>query len=263
MRLGCLPYLNVRPLVHYLEQGGLPRGWELVYAPPSQLARMLLLEEIAAAPVSSYAVLANPQLSVCPGICISSDGPVKSVLMFSKVPIPEVRVVALDTSSLSGANMLKIILAEMYDVHPDFRLTAPEKASEALQLSDAVFLIGDTAMLHPKDGLIVLDVGEEWKRLAGLPAVFALWAGVGLSPQLVGILLHSRDEGMRNIESIAREEAIRLELPYEVSYDYLAHTIRYNLGESEMLSLNVFREKCIAHGLLDERTCRNTEILAR
>ncbi len=263
MKLGCLPYLNVRPLVYHLEHGGLPDNWELVYAPPSQLARMLASREIAAAPVSSYAVLANPHLDICPGICISSDGPVKSVLMFSRVEIEEVRTVALDTSSLSGTNMLKIVLAEVYDAHPEFRHTPPENASQALETSDALLLIGDAAMLYPKVGLRVLDIGEEWKKLTGLPAVFALWAGIDLSPKLVDILQHSRDEGMRRIECIARDEAIRLELPYEVCLDYLASTIRYDLGERELLSLEVFREKCLRQGLLDDLTCRRTEILTR
>lgn len=250
MKLGCLPYLNVRPLVYYLEHGGLPEGWELVYAPPSQLARMLARDEIAAAPVSSYAVLANPQLEVCPEICISSDGPVKSVLMMSRVDIHSIRSVAADTSSLSGVNMLKIVLAEVYGLRPVFRPISPESVLGALEVCDAVLTIGDTAMLYPKKGLTVIDIGEQWKKLTGLPAVFALWAGKNMSSELVSVLHKSYAEGMQRIDEIARLEAVRLELPFDVCYDYLANTIRYHLGERELQSLEVFREKCLHHGLL-------------
>ncbi len=90
MKLGCLPYLNVRPLVYTLEHGGLPEGWEFVYAPPSSLARMLETGEIAAAPVSSFACLANPDLKICPEICIAANGPVRSVLVLSKVPVEKI-----------------------------------------------------------------------------------------------------------------------------------------------------------------------------
>src|SRR5665647_3415536 len=108
MRLGCLPYLNVRPLVHTLENGGLPQGWEFVYAPPSELAVMLAREEIAAAPVSSYASFYYTDFDICPGICIAADGPVRSVLLLSKVLVQDIKRVALDTSSLSGANMIPV-----------------------------------------------------------------------------------------------------------------------------------------------------------
>ena len=127
MRLGCLPYLNVKPLVYTLEHGGLPSGWELVYAPPSRLAEMLASGEIAAAPVSSFATFTNPDLDICPGICIAADGPVKSVLMLSKKPLENLNNVALDTGSLSGASMLKIILSELYDIHPEFVRKLPAR----------------------------------------------------------------------------------------------------------------------------------------
>ncbi|MGQ9456416.1 MAG: menaquinone biosynthetic enzyme MqnA/MqnD family protein [Armatimonadota bacterium] len=249
MKLGCLPYLNVRPLVYYLEHGGLPAGWELVYAPPSQLAQMLVKSEIAAAPVSSYAVLANPQLEICPEICISSDGPVKSVLTMSRVDVHSIRSVAVDTSSLSGVNMLKIILIEGYGVQPVFHPISPEFVLSALDSCDAVLTIGDTAMLYPKEGLTVIDIGEQWKRLTGLPAVFALWAGKNMSSELISVLHRSYAESVQKIDEIARLEAARLELPFDVCYDYLKNTIRYHLGERELRSLEVFREKCLRHGL--------------
>jgi len=251
MRLGSLPYLNVKPLVHYLEHGGLPEGWELVYAPPSQLARMLQTGEIAAAPVSSYAVLADSELDVCPGLCISSRGAVKSVLMLSKTEVDLVRSVALDTSSLTGANMLKIILAEAYGLTPEFSQTSPDAISEALERFDAVLVIGNPAMMYPKWGLHVLDIGDEWMKLTGLPAVFALWAGRNLTSELIEVLHRSYEESRQRIEQIAREEALGLGLSYDLCYDYLARTIKYELDEPELASLEVFREKCLRHGLFD------------
>lgn len=252
MKLGCLPYLNVRPLVHTLESGGLPEGWEFVYAPPSALARMLEAGEIAAAPVSSFACLRNPDLQMCPGICISADGPVWSVLILSRVPPERIARVALDTSSLSGAAMARIILDESYGVRPQFVRADPGVLRGGAPYdADAVLLIGDPAMLYPKEGLYVLDMGAEWMKLTGLPAVFAVWAGLEMRPELVCVLQEAKAQGLSLLPEIAEKESRRLGLPFETCYEYLSEIITYDMRDREMRSLEVFRRKASAHGLLD------------
>jgi len=242
--------LNVKPLVHSFEHGGLPSGWELVYAPPAELAEMLASGEIAAAPVSSFATFRNPDLEICPGICIAADGPVQSVLMVSKYALENICTVALDSGSLSGANMLRIILAEAYGMRPSFLPMSPESVSAMLAVCDAALIIGNPAMLCPKDGLVVFDIADEWKKLTGLPAVFAVWAGPEMTPELVGVLHDSRNEGMARLEDIARQECDRLGLPFEVCYAYLSEIMIYDLGEREARGLKMFRDKCVEHGLL-------------
>ena len=256
MRLGCLPYLNVKPLVYPFEHGELPRDWELVYAPPAELAGMLSRGEIAAAPVSSFATFMDPELEIVPGMCIAADGSVKSVVMLSKKSAAELDIVALDSGSLSGANMLRIILEEAYGLTPTYVTMAPEPVSTMLEKCDAAMVIGNPAMLYPKDGFIVLDVAEEWKKLTGLPAVFAVWAGKRLKPELVSALQDSKRRGLKMVREIALEESAKLGLPFEVCYEYLSHTITYDLGEREMQSLKVFRGKAEAHGLLDQEAVR-------
>ncbi|MCE5315118.1 MAG: menaquinone biosynthesis protein [Armatimonadota bacterium] len=250
MKLGCLPYLNVRPLVYTLEHGGLPSGWEMVYAPPSRLAEMLATGEIAAAPVSSFATFAHADFSICPDICIAADGIVKSVLLLSKKELQNINTIALDTSSLSGANLLKIILNESYSMQPTFVRMPPDPVSDMLNVCDAAMVIGDPAMLYPKDGLFVMDLATEWKKLTGLPTVFAVWAGKHITPELVEVLHAAKSEGMSIVHKIAREESVRLSLPFEVCDEYLSEIMIYDLGEQETRGLNMFREKAISHGLV-------------
>ncbi len=255
MKLGCLPYLNVKPLVYTLEHGGLPEGWELVYAPPSRLAEMLVSGEIAAAPVSSFATFMHPDMAICPDICIAADGPVRSVLLLSKIELPNLNTVALDTSSLSGASMLKIILDEAFDLHPEFVRMPPAPVSRMLEECDAAMVIGNPAMLYPKAGLHVLDLAEHWKELTGLPAVFAVWAGRGITPELVDTLKETKREGQSRLTEIAEEEAARLGISFDVCHDYLSRVMVYDMGEREMQGLEAFRRKCHAHGLLQAEVC--------
>lgn len=254
MRLGCLPYLNVKPLVYTFERGGLPDGWELVYAPPGELAVMLVRGDIAAAPVSSFATFADPALQTCPGICIAADGLVDSVLMLSTRDVPDIRTVALDTGSLSGANMLRIILADLYNHRPQFIRVPPNPVSAMLEECDAALVIGNAALLHPKDGLRVFDVAEHWRRLTGLPAVFAVWAGKKMTPELVSLLQAAKEAGMHRLEEIALQQADVLGLTFDRCFDYLARRMIYDLGERELRGLEEFKRRAAAHGLIDRQS---------
>lgn len=251
MKLGCLPYLNVKPLVYPFEHGGLPEGWQLVYAPPAELARMLALREVVAAPVSTFVLFSYTDLDFCPGICIASDGPVQSVLLLSRKHSEQIRTIAVDSGSLSGANMLRIILKEAHGLEPEFVRLSPEPVSRMLEICDAAMVIGNPAMLYPKNGLHVLDIGEEWRKLTGLPAVFAVWAGRQMHDGLVRMLEIAKQQGLSHLTEIAAEESLKLGLPFDVCYDYLSRTMIYDMGERELRSLELFRAKSVAHGLLD------------
>jgi len=252
MKLGCLPYLNVKPLVYPFEHGELPEGWELVYEPPSRLAQMLARREIAAAPVSSFACLSDPNLWAVPGICIASKGPVKSVLVVSKVAIPTIESIAVDTGSLSGAAMSKILLSELYGLRPRYIPTEPDP-ERMLELADAALLIGNPALLMAKDRLHVFDIGAGWLELTGLPAVFAVWAGrkEALVSELITSLERAKEIGLKKIEEISREESAKLGVSYDFCFDYLANVMSYDLGWKEIQSLELFAEKAHEHGLTE------------
>ena len=56
-----------------------------------------------------------------PGICIGTHGAVRTVKVFSKVPLPEAQTIAVDRGSRSSVAMLRVLLAEMYDRKPDLQ----------------------------------------------------------------------------------------------------------------------------------------------
>ncbi len=249
MRLGTLPYLNVKPLTYGLERGDFA-GVGLVSAPPSKLAEMLADNEIAAAPVSSFATFLHPHWGICPDICIASNGAVDSVLMLTRMDIGKVDTVAIDSSSLSGASMLRIVLKELHKVEPHFERVSLDTVDHALQSHDAVMLIGDPAFTASRDGLNVLDLGESWRRLTGLPAVFALWAGPGMDEKVERILHESKEAGMAALDEIASLHCSIIGEPEGRCLNYLTETIHYDLGKDEQESLEVFRDMAIKHGIL-------------
>lgn len=241
MRIGSVPYMNAKPLIHGLDR---ETGVDLLYEVPSKLAAMLEAGELAAAMVSCAACFVNPKLEIAPGMSISCVGPAESVELFHAHPLDEVRTVALDTSSLTSVRLAKIILRERYGLTPEF-VDMPPPVSEMLELCDAAVVIGDPAMKTPSGVWNELDLGSEWHAMSGLPFVFAVWAVNPdlASSEIVEVLLSAKARGLAAIEDISRSESRRLDLPVEVCRRYLGRTMDYDLTERHMEGMRLFREK--------------------
>ena len=94
-RLGAVSYLNVRPLVYGLDKR--PDLVSLRFDVPSVCARLLDAGEIDLGMVPSITYLDRPGDRIVPGVCIGSEGPVASVALYSRLPMRDVRTLALDT----------------------------------------------------------------------------------------------------------------------------------------------------------------------
>ena len=253
LRIGSVPYLNEKPLTRWFShtEEGRASGVEVVYAVPSELARRLEAGEIAAALVSSFEYFRTPGYAVVPGLSISGQDEIESVRAFSRVPWRKIESLALDTSSLTSAALLKILLAEQLDSYPAYLHAAPDLDSMLAQ-ADACLLIGDGGMLADGRGLNVLDLGHAWRRLTGLPFVYAVWLGKAenLTPHLVQTLTTAKAWGLTQIEAIAEEEARRIGATARQCRHYLTEVMDYDLGEEHLKALEVFGAKARAQQLL-------------
>lgn len=251
--IGSVPYLNEKPLTRWFSHTdeGKASGIEVRYAVPSELARMLAEGEIAAALVSSFEFFRTSGYVVAPGVSISGQDEILSVRAFSRVPWKRVESLALDTSSLTSAALLKILLAQQFDAHPAFLNHAPD-LDAMLAVADAALLIGDKGMLANSEGLLALDLGEGWRKLTGLPFVYAVWMGLPekMTPELVSALQRSRDWGVTQTDEIVDEEAKRLGCSPRLVRHYLTHVMDYDLGEEHLQALQLFGDKARQENLL-------------
>ena len=105
LRLGCVKYLNARPLIH---------GWSgpVHFDHPSALCRRLAAGELDVALVSSFEYLRHPIYSIVDRLAIASDGPVFSVILVHLGAIEELREVVVDPASETSVNLLRCLLAE-------------------------------------------------------------------------------------------------------------------------------------------------------
>lgn len=179
LRIGQIDYANCTPIFAALQNNCDCAAYRFIRGVPAQLNGMLRRGEIDVSPSSSFEYGKFPgKYLLLPEMSISSDGPVKSVLLFSRVPIEKLnnQAIALTTESDTSVNLLRIILARQYGFSNTFqRTTLPLR--EAIEEQSALLLIGDAALRESMANrdLFVYDLGELWLGFTGLPFVFALW----------------------------------------------------------------------------------------
>lgn len=170
-RVGCVPYVNARPLVACFDQ---PNEFvEVVYDVPSKLPALLDSGEVDAILVSSIEYLRRDDLVIAADVGIMSNGPVASVRMLSKVPLEKIESLALDQSSMTSNMLAQIILAEK-GVRPRL-VTMEPNLTAMLAECDACVLIGDKGLEADGSGLVDVDLGAAWTEMTGEPFVWALW----------------------------------------------------------------------------------------
>lgn len=249
IRVGAVSYLNSRPLIRYLTQF-LPAA-NVEFDLPSRLADRLAAGKLDVALIPSIEYFRNPGCTVVSDACVACEGPVRSVKLYSRVPVSRIRTLALDEGSRTSVAMTRILLKERFALEPALELL-PIGATVEDSSADAVVLIGDRGMFSLAGRFcLVWDLGEEWSRWTGLPFVFAMWvARPGLDwKSLAQAFSAARDEGVRQVDRIAREESPLLGISEIECRAYLRDHLRFTLGPRERKGLETFFRLAVTHGL--------------
>lgn len=233
IKIGCVPYLNAKPLLEGLE--------EVLLKPPADLVGLLVDGALDVALLPAIEVLRR-RLAFVPGIAIASPGKTDSVRLHHAVEVPDIRRVALDRNSRTSNMLTRIILEKRYGVRPTYVTRDPSKGL-SFKAVDAAVTIGDTSF-RPA-GVPFLDLGTEWKAFTGRPFVYALWAHRPGHPQagkIAATLREARKRGTAAIPAIAKREAKRLGLTPRFCRTYLTEYITFDLGPAERAGLRLFEK---------------------
>ncbi len=258
LSLGIVPYLNMLPLVEGLERDFPEENW--IRATPRELAGLLAAGEVDLAAVSTFEALRRgDEYSVVGGAAIGSDGPVRSVALYSKVPIERIRTIQLDRASLTSVHLLRVLAHDYLGLDPEYALS-PEPLDPAMEWRhdphDAYLAIGDTALAWEEAFPHRLDLGAAWKDMTGLPFVFAAWfvrRGLALRPEEAAALTEARRRGEQSVDAIVGRLSEKTAASHggrESLRQYLGSAIRYRLGEREWQGLVAYKERLGAMGLL-------------
>src|SRR5436190_2571744 len=121
-------------------------------ASPAVCADMLKDKRVDAAMIPAIEYQRIPNILAVPEVCVASKSRVRSVVLASRVPIEEIRSVALDTTSRTSATLVQILLRKFYGVEAVYR-QSPPRIEQMLETDDAALIIGDPAMLIDRSAL--------------------------------------------------------------------------------------------------------------
>jgi predicted solute-binding protein len=221
------------------DQSGL---FDLDFCLPSECADRLETGETDIGVVPS-AELLRLGLKVIPGAGIACRERVRSILLISKVPPSEIRVLAADTSSRTSVQLARILLARNHGAEPRVVPFKPDLPA-MLHAADAALIIGDPALRLDIERLpyLVCDLGAEWTATTGLPMVFAVWAGRKecVTPELAEPFLASCRFGLSHIEDIVRLESAPRGLSEQFVREYFQRNVCLELGGQEYRGLELF-----------------------
>jgi chorismate dehydratase len=240
--IAAVSYLNSRSLLFGLDTDPLLK---LSLAVPSSLLGLVQSGQAKAAllPVIDIPKLASPTILPVGGI--GCDGPTLTVRVFSRVPWRSIASLATDGDSHTSVALARILLLEAGASHP--KIVPLSRSPDA----DATLLIGDKVITAPPPpGDYQYDLGEEWKRLTGLPFVFAVWTAEGPAPDwLAPRLSLARTEGHRHLSQIVRTEAAKYGWPEVLAMHYLGTLLRFEIGERQLTAIQTFHTLARKHGI--------------
>ncbi len=244
LRIGKFGYLNnFLPYYHL-------NGMEIVEASPRKMAEMLLKGEIAYAPVPSFFYIKNRSLLRRYRFCVASDGRVMSVAVVSKERRLDESPIAASCDSMTSVNMLRIILAENGRSNEVVEVDE-NRADAMLSRFKHALVIGDEALRAVTRFNVLLDLGEAWKDLTGLPAVFGIAASrsdVDASG-IDAMVLSSLRKAYKDFDEIVRIASEEANFPTNVLAEYF-RLLRFEMGSKEERGLIEFERRLREHGII-------------
>ncbi len=248
-RIGCVRYLNSKPLIHGHDA-------EVSFEVPASLADGLHAGRLDVALSPIFELMAHPGYLVVDDVAIASDGPVYSVFVAHCGPLADVRTLYLDHDSRTSFNLQRVLLAEFHGLTPRCEPFPGGRPPAELRLGEGALVIGDPAItfrLAHGSRYEYLDLGQAWKQATGLPFVFAAWLVRSGTPEpevLAARLRAWREAGQARVEEVVAAER---RFPPELSRRYLTEFIRFRLGAAEKQAIREFAHLLRKHGAVDAK----------
>lgn len=228
MNISVVSYLNSAPLVYGIQHSPELADCSVSLDVPAIGAAKLASGEADIALVPVGAFTEPGEVEWVGNYCIGVDGPVRTVCLFSEVPLTGIRKVYLDPHSRTSVELIRILARDHWKLNWDFIPGLVGFEKNAIQGESAGVCIGDKVFTIEGRYPYRYDLAEEWIRFSGLPFVFAAWAVKRpVDPGFIGQLDAAQAAGIKTIPDVARDWSLKINLPEPDIREYLTRNISY------------------------------------
>ena len=237
-RIAAVSYLNTIPFIYGIRHEGNFEA-ELLLTPPSGCYQNYLEGKADIALMPSAMVPSLKSTSIITDYCIGSSGKVRTVVLFSNVPIDQVRRIFLDPHSRTSVQLAGYLAQKHWHIQPEWYELEDYTQVAFAQKNDAFLLIGDKVFDH--EGLFnySYDLSEEWNKSTRLPFAFAVWvARKGTSYEQIDALQRALTFGVESIWEAVVESGFDNK-PYN-AYEYLTQNIDFVFNAEKHAALQKF-----------------------
>jgi chorismate dehydratase len=175
INVSAVSYLNTKPFLYGIFQHDVQNDINMSLDIPSVCAAKLVSGEadLGLVPVAVIPQLSSPH--IISDYCIGAVGAVKTVCIYSEVPIEEVKALYLDYHSKTSVALAKVLLEKYWHLNP-ILLDSQDGYIEKISGTTAGLVIGDRTIGLSERFNYVYDLGQKWADYTeGLPFVFAAW----------------------------------------------------------------------------------------
>lgn len=240
IRVGIVNYLNTRPMLYGLERPPAAGLIELTGDYPANVARQLQEGKLDLGLIPVAVIPSLPEYHIVGDYCIGTEGEIASVALFSEVPMDEITRVYLDYQSRTSVMLLRFLMKEYWGINPEIIPAGGEDFRKEIRGTTAGLVIGDRALEQRKISTFIFDLGSEWKKITGLPFVFAAWVSTRPLPaSFIDIFNMANAMGLDHIDEIAAEISYPL---FDLRKYYNLH-LSYKLDEAKRKGMKRFLDE--------------------
>lgn len=240
VRISAVSYLNTKPFLHGLEISPV-KNISVSLDIPSECARKLLENEVDLGLIPVAVIPQLKEAHILPGFCIGADGPVESVKLYSQVPLEEIKTVFLDYHSRTSVTLARVLANDYWKISPEWK-KAEAGFESAVSGTTAAVIIGDRTFKLNGTFNYEFDLAGEWKKLTGLPFVFACWvSNKPLDESFKSEFNKALDAGLQDIAKVIEEESPKY-LPFNVE-NYLLKSLNLRLSKQGEAAIALFLDK--------------------
>jgi chorismate dehydratase len=263
LKVGRIPYINCYPVYGAVDRGIVPLAAEVIDGVPTALNTRMAEGTLDVSVVSAVEYARDwERYLLLPDLAISCDGPVRSVMLFSRRPAEQLggQQVLVSRSSMTSVHLLEMLFENVWKTKPifvagdaeasDLRGETDSPVVARLVIGDAALMLGTGAISSPYEH--VYDLGLEWKKWTGLPFVFAVWVAQRTTDATKALAVHaslieSRNWGLKHLDLLAQQAHENTGVPLAACNEYLSG-LDYGLSYPHLGGLTEFYRRLTLAG---------------